>query len=108
MILPVGASSFSEAMRMGAEVYHNLKSGIKKKYGQAGTPRQHCLQFVCLSPEAWLCVRRAACQQGVKDPMEGKRGCCHFLQPMRPIWHTASSQISVPLPDTLQSTVDFF
>ena len=39
MILPVGASSFSEAMRMGAEVYHNLKSGIKKKYGQARTPR---------------------------------------------------------------------
>lgn len=25
MILPVGASSFKEAMKMGAEVYHNLK-----------------------------------------------------------------------------------
>ena len=25
MILPVGASSFSEALRMGCEVYHNLK-----------------------------------------------------------------------------------
>jgi len=34
MILPVGASSFSEAMKMGSEVYHNLKSVIKKKYGQ--------------------------------------------------------------------------
>eukprot|EP00301_Raphidiophrys_heterophryoidea_P014852 c23323_g1_i1.p1 GENE.c23323_g1_i1~~c23323_g1_i1.p1 ORF type:complete len:457 (+),score=117.97 c23323_g1_i1:1-1371(+) len=34
MILPVGASSFREAMRMGAEVYHNLKKVIKKKYGQ--------------------------------------------------------------------------
>eukprot|EP00931_Biecheleriopsis_adriatica_P074422 TRINITY_DN4847_c0_g1_i1.p1 TRINITY_DN4847_c0_g1~~TRINITY_DN4847_c0_g1_i1.p1 ORF type:complete len:924 (-),score=235.81 TRINITY_DN4847_c0_g1_i1:153-2924(-) len=34
MILPVGASSFKEAMIMGAEVYHNLKSVIKKKYGQ--------------------------------------------------------------------------
>ena len=34
MILPVGASSFSEAMRMGSEVYHNLKKVIKKKYGQ--------------------------------------------------------------------------
>lgn len=33
MILPTGASSFSEAMRMGAEVYHNLKSLIKEKYG---------------------------------------------------------------------------
>lgn len=34
MILPVGASSFSEAMRMGAEVYHNLKALIKDKYGE--------------------------------------------------------------------------
>jgi enolase len=34
MILPVGASSFTEAMKMGSEVYHNLKSVIKAKYGQ--------------------------------------------------------------------------
>merc|ERR1719428_631093 len=34
MILPVGASSFREALRIGAEVYHTLKSVIKKKYGQ--------------------------------------------------------------------------
>mmetsp|Transcript_27595 Transcript_27595/g.60368 ORF Transcript_27595/g.60368 Transcript_27595/m.60368 type:complete len:480 (+) Transcript_27595:154-1593(+) len=34
MILPTGASSFAEAMRMGCEVYHNLKSLIKSKYGQ--------------------------------------------------------------------------
>ena len=34
MILPVGCASFSEALRAGAEVYHNLKSIIKKKYGQ--------------------------------------------------------------------------
>ncbi|KAK6936348.1 Enolase, N-terminal [Dillenia turbinata] len=34
MILPVGASSFKEAMKMGVEVYHNLKAIIKKKYGQ--------------------------------------------------------------------------
>ncbi|KMZ74878.1 Phosphopyruvate hydratase [Zostera marina] len=37
MILPVGASSFKEAMKMGAEVYHNLKGVIKKKYGQDAT-----------------------------------------------------------------------
>ncbi|CAN1357108.1 Enolase 1 [Linum perenne] len=37
MILPTGASSFKEAMKMGAEVYHNLKSVIKKKYGQDAT-----------------------------------------------------------------------
>ena len=34
MIPPVGASTFAEAMRMGSEVYHNLKTVIKAKYGQ--------------------------------------------------------------------------
>jgi enolase len=34
MILPVGAKSFSESMRMGCEVYHHLKAVIKEKYGQ--------------------------------------------------------------------------
>ncbi|CAE7026001.1 ENO1 [Symbiodinium sp. KB8] len=34
MILPTGASSFKNAMEIGAEVYHTLKSVIKKKYGQ--------------------------------------------------------------------------
>uniref|UniRef100_A0AAQ5YI78 phosphopyruvate hydratase n=1 Tax=Amphiprion ocellaris TaxID=80972 RepID=A0AAQ5YI78_AMPOC len=37
MILPIGASTFKEAMRIGAEVYHNLKNVIKKKYGQDAT-----------------------------------------------------------------------
>merc|ERR1712136_466185 len=34
MIMPTGASSFAEAMIIGTEVYHTLKSVIKKKYGQ--------------------------------------------------------------------------
>jgi len=34
MILPIGAKDFTEAMKMGSEVYHHLKSVIKKKYGQ--------------------------------------------------------------------------
>uniref|UniRef100_A0A7S1WME9 Phosphoglycerate kinase n=1 Tax=Alexandrium catenella TaxID=2925 RepID=A0A7S1WME9_ALECA len=34
MILPVGASSFKDAMVIGAEIYHTLKTVIKKKYGQ--------------------------------------------------------------------------
>ena len=34
MILPTGAASFTEAMRMGAETYHALKVGLKAKYGQ--------------------------------------------------------------------------
>ncbi len=31
MILPVGASTFSDAMRMGIEVFHNLKAVLKAK-----------------------------------------------------------------------------
>ncbi|CAK9157375.1 unnamed protein product [Ilex paraguariensis] len=37
MILPVGASTFKEAMKMGVEVFHHLKAVIKKKYGQDAT-----------------------------------------------------------------------
>ncbi|MBQ5397425.1 MAG: phosphopyruvate hydratase, partial [Candidatus Methanomethylophilus sp.] len=33
MILPVGASSFSECLRMATETYASLKSILKKKYG---------------------------------------------------------------------------
>jgi enolase len=31
MIMPVGAASFSEALRAGAEIFHNLKSVLKSK-----------------------------------------------------------------------------
>ncbi len=31
MIMPVGAASFREALRMGAEVFHNLKAVLKEK-----------------------------------------------------------------------------
>jgi enolase len=31
MIMPAGAGSFAEALRMGAETFHNLKSVLKKK-----------------------------------------------------------------------------
>ncbi len=33
MILPTGAATFSEAMRMGTEVYHHLRALIVAKYG---------------------------------------------------------------------------
>ncbi|KAI9136795.1 enolase [Paraphysoderma sedebokerense] len=36
MIMPTGAKSFKEAMKMGSEVYHHLKNVIKSKYGQDG------------------------------------------------------------------------
>lgn len=36
MIMPVGADSFSTALRMGAEIFHHLKAVLKKrKYGTA-------------------------------------------------------------------------
>ena len=31
MIMPFGASSFSEALRMGVETFHSLKSVLSKK-----------------------------------------------------------------------------
>jgi enolase len=34
MVAPIKAENFSEAIRMGCEVYHTLKSLLKKKYGQ--------------------------------------------------------------------------
>jgi enolase len=33
MILPIGADSFREALRMGVEIYHKLKDFLKEKYG---------------------------------------------------------------------------
>ena len=35
MIVPCTASSFTEAMRQGAEVYQILKGLAKKRYGQS-------------------------------------------------------------------------
>ena len=60
MILPTGATSFREAMRIGCEVYHSLKSLIKKKFGLASsnvgdeggfgcpeiTDETHCLELI--------------------------------------------------------------
>jgi len=37
MILPVGAESFAEALRMGVEVYHSLKNLLRKRYGPSAT-----------------------------------------------------------------------
>ncbi|XP_039296464.1 enolase isoform X2 [Nilaparvata lugens] len=37
MILPTGASSFTEAMKIGSEVYHHLKKVILKKFGLDAT-----------------------------------------------------------------------
>ncbi|HOC78494.1 MAG TPA: phosphopyruvate hydratase [Methanofastidiosum sp.] len=37
MIMPVGAKSFSEALRICAEIYHHMKKIIAKKYGKSST-----------------------------------------------------------------------
>merc|ERR1711937_496938 len=37
MIFPTGASSFTEAMKMGSETYHHLKALIKEQYGLDAT-----------------------------------------------------------------------
>lgn len=36
MIMPLGAESFSEAMRIGSEVYQTLKTLLKEKLGSFG------------------------------------------------------------------------
>lgn len=36
MLLPTGASSFTEAMKIGTETYHTLKKVISTKYGIDG------------------------------------------------------------------------
>ena len=43
MLLPTGASSFTEAMKMGTETYHVLKKVITKQYGQDGMIIMHVL-----------------------------------------------------------------
>lgn len=37
MVVPLGAKSFAEAMRMGTEVYHALKGLIEDRYGKGAT-----------------------------------------------------------------------
>ena len=37
MLLPTGAGSFTEAMKIGTETYHTLKKVITAKYGIDGT-----------------------------------------------------------------------
>ncbi|CAO1407504.1 unnamed protein product [Diamesa tonsa] len=37
MLLPVGAKSFTEAMKMGVETYHNLAKVIQEKFGKDAT-----------------------------------------------------------------------
>ncbi len=42
MLLPTGATSFTEAMKIGSETYHTLKKVIAAKYGIDGV---YCFSF---------------------------------------------------------------
>jgi len=53
MILPTGAKSFSQALRIGSEVYHQLKELLKKDFGKQSTnvgdeggfaPQMNCIE----------------------------------------------------------------
>ena len=46
MLLPTGATSFAEAMKIGTETYHTLKKVISAKYGIDG----EWLYALCLGP----------------------------------------------------------
>jgi len=60
MILPTGATSFKESLRLGIEVYHSLATLLKKKFGKSaanvgdeggfGAPQiedeNHCLEII--------------------------------------------------------------
>ncbi len=68
--MPVGASSFREALRMASEVYHTLKTIIKKKYGQVclpskgyslGCTRNCSLEGPCTGPEGVCLLPSAKC-----------------------------------------------
>jgi enolase len=37
MILPIGAATFSDALRIGVEIYHTLKTVLREQYGPSAT-----------------------------------------------------------------------
>ncbi|KAI6697940.1 hypothetical protein NL676_018059 [Syzygium grande] len=59
MILPVGASSFKEAMKMGVEVYDHLKALIKQIYGQAATNVRDAGGFIKENEEGLELLKKA-------------------------------------------------
>merc|ERR1719403_311039 len=73
MILPTGASSFKEAVRIGAEVYHNLKAVIKSKYGQDATNVGDEGGFAPtfkITKKVWNCSKLLSRNPGYTDKIE--------------------------------------
>jgi len=68
MVLPTGASTFSEAMRIGCEMYHTLKSVIKERYGQDATN---------VGDEGGFAPNIQSNREGVELLMEARQRCGH-------------------------------
>ena len=67
MIMPVGATTFKEALRMCAEVFHNLKSVLKsKKYSTAVGDEGGFAPNFKSDEEAFLCILEAIDKAGYK------------------------------------------
>ncbi len=67
MIMPVGAKSFAEALRMGAEVFHSLKSVLKKKgYNTAVGDEGGFAPDLKSNEEALMVIMQAAEALGLK------------------------------------------
>lgn len=75
MLLPTGASSFTEAMKIGTETYHTLKKVISAKYGIDG-------EFLCIFfPDVHADSRAIS----LTDNMKRKPGVTYayvFFQPL--------------------------
>ena len=65
MIAPVGADSFKEALRWGAEVYHALKSVLKAKSSPPGSATRAASPPTCRAPgPRWTSSREAVEKTG--------------------------------------------
>lgn len=53
MIVPVGASSMADAVRMGAEVYQKLKEVVATKYGSSGAIPLSLVHVLQTCPHRW-------------------------------------------------------
>eukprot|EP00897_Mesotaenium_endlicherianum_P009068 jgi/Mesen1/818/ME000111S10964 len=77
MILPVGARSFTEALRMGAETRHHLQAAMREKYGQGagGTGGEGGLPPGLQSTKEGLgLVKEAIARAGLADSVKVSLG----------------------------------
>ena len=58
MIVPLGAASFGEALRMGAETYHHLKTGLHAQSPSTGVGNEGGFAPTVASNETPLCHGR--------------------------------------------------